>query len=90
MAVKCKDRIRVGRLDIVELDSMVASGGKVAFVRRDAKAIDLRVRVGDCAGANAGERFPKSDIKLSVQIATNASFGLCEPDSVIVTSCFRS
>lgn len=89
MAVKGKDRIRVGRLDIVELDCMVASGGKVAFIGRDAKAIDLRVWVGDRAGANAGQRFPESDIKLSVQIATNASSGLCPPNRVVVTSCFR-
>lgn len=36
MPVKRKDGIRVRRLDIVELDSVVARSGEVAFVRRDA------------------------------------------------------
>lgn len=90
MAVESKDCVWVGGLDIVELDRVVPGGSEVSFIGRDAEAIDLRVWVGNRAGANAGQRFPESDIKLSVQIATNASSGVCAPNSVVVTSCFRS
>lgn len=45
MALKVHHRIRVGRLDIVELDVGVARRREVSFVRRDAQSVDLRVRV---------------------------------------------
>jgi hypothetical protein len=86
MAVKGKDRIRVGRLDIVELDSVVAGGSEVALVRRYAKAVDLRVWVRNSAGADPRQCFPESDVKLSVQIATNACSGACKPNSVVIAS----
>lgn len=66
VAVKGKDRIRVGRFDVVELYSVVASGSEVALVRRYAKTIDLRVWVRDGAGADSRQRFPESDVELSV------------------------
>lgn len=64
--VKGEDGVGVGGLDIVELDGMVAGGGKVAFVRGDAEAVYLRVRVGDGAGADAAEGFPEALGKVSV------------------------
>jgi hypothetical protein len=35
VAVKGEDSVRVCRLDVVELDRVMAGGGKVALVRRD-------------------------------------------------------
>jgi hypothetical protein len=58
--VKGEDGIRVGRLDVVELDRVVARGGQVALVGRDAQAVHLRVGVGDGAGADAAEGLPKA------------------------------
>ena len=60
VAVKGKHRIGVRRLDIVELDSMVAGGGKVALVWRDTKTIDLGIWVWNSAGADSRKRLPKA------------------------------
>ena len=53
MAVKSKERVGVRRADIVQFDIVVASGSEIALVRRDAEAIDLRVRMLDSARADA-------------------------------------
>jgi hypothetical protein len=60
VAVKGQDRIRIRRLDVVELDRVVAGGGEVALVGRDAETVHLRVGVGDSAGADAAEGFPET------------------------------
>jgi hypothetical protein len=49
VALKCQQRVRVRRLDIVKFDGMVASGGKVSLVRRDAETVHLGVRVLNCS-----------------------------------------
>ena len=36
MAIKCEDGVRIRRLDVVELDGVVARGGEVTLVGRDA------------------------------------------------------
>lgn len=57
---ECQQRIRVGRLNIVQLHSMMASSGKVALVGGDAETIDLGIGVLDRSRADAGEGFPES------------------------------
>jgi len=44
---------RVGGLDIVEFDRVMAGGGEVALVGGDAKPVDLRVWMRYCARADA-------------------------------------
>jgi hypothetical protein len=60
VAVEGQDRIRIRRLDVIELDGVVARGGEVALVGRDAEAVHLRVGVGDGAGADATEGLPEA------------------------------
>jgi hypothetical protein len=60
VAVKGQDSVGVGRLDVVELDRVVASGSEVSLVGRYAKAVYLRVWVWDGARANAAEGFPEA------------------------------
>lgn len=60
MAVKGENGVWVSRLDVVELHRVVTGGGEIAFVRRYAQAIDLRVGVWDGARANARQRFPEA------------------------------
>jgi hypothetical protein len=60
VSVEGEDGIGVGGFDVVELDRVVAGGREVALVGRDAKAVDLGVWVGDCAGADAAESFPEA------------------------------
>ena len=62
MTVEGEDRVRVCGLDVVELDRMVAGGGEVSLVGRDAKAVDLGVWVWDSPGAYTGESFPESGV----------------------------
>lgn len=62
MTVEGEDRVGVGGLDVVELDCVVTSGGKVSLVRRDAKAVDLGIWVWDSPGAYTGEGFPESGV----------------------------
>jgi hypothetical protein len=64
VAVKGQDGVGVRRLDVVELDRVVARRGQVALVGGDAQAVDLRVWVGDRAGAYSAERFPESAVIL--------------------------
>lgn len=45
VALKCQQRVRIRRLNIVQLDGMMASGGKVSLVGRDAETVHLGVRV---------------------------------------------
>lgn len=73
VAVKGEDRIRVRRLDIVELDRVVACGSEVALVGRDAEAVDLRIGVGDGARADAAESFPEPLRCVSVGSRRSAS-----------------
>lgn len=69
--VEGQDGVWVGRLDVVELDRVVAGGGEVALVRRDAEAVHLRVGVGDGAGADAAEGFPEPDSMIIAACAQN-------------------
>lgn len=59
VALEGEQRVRVGGLDVEELDRVVARGGEEALVGRDAQAVDLRVRVLDRAGADAREGLPE-------------------------------
>lgn len=63
MTFKCQDGVWVGRFDIVELDAVVACGGKEALVRRDTEAVDLRVRMLDSARAYSGKSLPEPAIE---------------------------
>lgn len=45
VALKCQQRVRIRRLDIIQLDGMMASGGKVSLVGGDAETVHLGVRV---------------------------------------------
>ena len=60
VAFEGEDGIGVCRLDIVELDGVVARGGEVALVGGYAEAVDLRFWVLDGARADAREGLPES------------------------------
>jgi hypothetical protein len=64
VAIEGEDGVRIRGLDVVEFDCVVAGGGEVSFVGRDAEAVDLRVGVGYCARADPGQGFPKAVISL--------------------------
>jgi hypothetical protein len=87
VAVECEDSVGVGRLDIVELYCMMASGRKVALIGRDAKAVDLRVWVGDGARANAAEGFPKALFAMSVGRHYGTANRKSVPDRVVIAGC---
>lgn len=53
VALEGQQGVGVGRLDVEELDGVVARGGEEALVGRDTQAVDLRVGVLDRAGADA-------------------------------------
>lgn len=61
VTLKRQQRVRVGRLDVVELDGVVAGGGEEALIGGDAEAVDLRVRVLDRSRADAREGLPETD-----------------------------
>lgn len=65
--VKSQDRVRVRRLDVVELHRVVARRRQVPLVGRDAQPVHLRVGVRDRARADAAERFPEAAGRVSVQ-----------------------
>lgn len=50
---ECEDRVWVRGFDVVELDVGVGGGGEETLIGGDAQAVDLRVGVLDCAGADA-------------------------------------
>lgn len=54
------DRVGIGGLDIVELDIVVARSREESLVGSDAQAIDLGIRVLDCARADAREGLPEA------------------------------
>jgi hypothetical protein len=87
VAVECEDSVGVGRLDIVELYCMMASGGEVALVGRDAEAVDLRVWVGDGARANAAEGFPKALFATSVGRQYGTAIRESIPDRMVIAGC---
>lgn len=60
VALKCQDRVRIGGLDVVELDTVVACGGKKALVGRDAETVDLGVRMLDSTRAYSGKGLPET------------------------------
>ena len=53
VSFECEDWIWVCGFDVVELDVGVGGGREEALVGGDAEAVDLRVGVLDCAGADA-------------------------------------
>lgn len=63
VAFKCQDRVWVRGFDIVELDAVVACGGKKALVRRDTEAVDLGVRMLDSTRAYSGKSLPEPAIE---------------------------
>ena len=67
VSIEGEDCIGVGRLDVVELDGVVASSGEVALVGGYAETIYLRVWVRDCAGADAAEGFPEALVCVLVE-----------------------
>jgi hypothetical protein len=83
VAVEGEDRVGVRGFDVVQLDCVVAGGGKVALVGRDAQAVYLRVGMRDCAGADAGQRFPEASRSVR---SSQASWGSV-PNRVVVTGC---
>lgn len=52
VAGKDHDRLGVCRAHIEELDIVITRCGEIAFVGGDTEAVDLRVRVLDCAGTD--------------------------------------
>lgn len=60
VAFEGEHRVWVRGFDLVELDCVVARSSEEAFIGGDAKAIDLRIGVGDGAAADTGEGFPEA------------------------------
>lgn len=60
VTLESNHRVRVGRLDVEQLDIVMAGGREESLVRSDAQAIDLGVRVLNGTRANTGERFPEA------------------------------
>jgi hypothetical protein len=88
VTIKRQDGIRVRGLDVVELDRVVASSGEVAFIRRDAEAVDLRVWVRYRPGAYPREGFPEPGARESVQSSTRkAPPSVDEPDGMVISRC---
>ena len=53
VAFECEDRVGVCGFDVVELDVGVGGGSEETLIGGDAKPVDLRVGVLNCAGADA-------------------------------------
>jgi hypothetical protein len=45
VALECQQWVRIRRLDVVQFDGMMASGGKVSLVGGDTETVHLGVRV---------------------------------------------
>lgn len=60
MTLEGKNGARIGRADIVKLDIMTSSSREIALIWRDAKTIDLRVRMLNGSRANSGKSLPKA------------------------------
>jgi hypothetical protein len=84
VSIKREDSIWVRRLDIVELDRVVARSGEVALIRRDTEAVDLRVWVRYRPGAYAREGFPETEGWRSVQKTRAKPPGGHKPDRMVV------
>lgn len=65
VTLKGQEGVRVGRLDVEELDRVVAGGSEEALVGRYAETVDLRVGVLDRARADAGKCFPEPVMSVS-------------------------
>jgi hypothetical protein len=74
MSFECQKGIRIGRLDIVELNAMVSSCCQKAFIRRYAESVYLRVWMLDCSRADAGESLPEPGKGPSANCITWRSF----------------
>jgi hypothetical protein len=83
VSVEGEDRVGVRGFDVVQLDRVVAGGGEVALVGRDAEAVYLRVGVRDCTGADAGQGFPEAGGSVRFSRASWSS----APDCVVIASC---
>jgi hypothetical protein len=53
--------VRIGRLDVVELNAMMSGCCKKALIGRYAQSVYLRVGVLNCSRADAGESLPEAD-----------------------------
>lgn len=53
MPVKRHDRVRIRRLDIVELDIVMAGSCQIALIGGDAETVDLGIGMLDGTGTNA-------------------------------------
>lgn len=60
VSLEGEDGRRIGRFDVIKLNGVMAGSGEVALVWGDAKAVYLAIWVGNCAGANATQGFPKA------------------------------
>jgi hypothetical protein len=87
VAVKSQDCVRVRRLDIIELDRVVSSGGEVALVGRYAETIHLGIWVWDCARADAAEGLPEAFMCVSARQSKVTGFGQVIPDCVVISGC---
>src|SRR5580700_9375067 len=59
MSFEGQKGVRIGRFDVVELNTVMPSCCKKAFVGRYAQSVYLRVGMLDCSRADAGESFPE-------------------------------
>lgn len=61
VTLKCQQRVGIRRLDIVELDGVVARRGQKSLVGGNAEPVHLGIGMLDRARANARQSFPESD-----------------------------
>lgn len=60
VAIEGHDRVRIRRLDVVQLDIVTSGGRKVAFVWGDAEAVHLRLGVLDRTGTDSRKGLPEA------------------------------
>jgi hypothetical protein len=68
---------------------VVAGGGEVALVGRDAEPVDLGVWVWDGARADATEGFPEALFRMSVKRQHANACGESVPDRMVIAGCRR-
>lgn len=61
MAIEGENGAWICRVNVIELDIVVSSCGKVTLVGRDAQAVDLRIRMLNGTRAYTRKGFPESN-----------------------------
>lgn len=90
VALKYEKRIGVCRLNVKELDGVVAGDGEEALIGRYAETIDLRIGVLNGTGAYARKGFPESNGVVIASYRRCAVSNMAERVIVIAIVCFET